>query len=573
MKRFAFSLVAPCMLIAACSGSPERRSTLRFAVSIVEPADLGSDLARRDIAKSEDKAESFKVRIEAQKVDGTRDTSFDGYVRLSAKPGTVLSATGQGASGRSIKMQAGLAEDITVPLYNAFGDTRIIAEDIGYVPAPAGRTPTCADGLDNDGDGRIDFPSDEGCAFANDDSEVGGTFAAGASQTVYYKLPRAFDVRGATCSGAPPVCDGGAATPFKSQQIQVDTGFRTSTREFAFNTVVTRVASNGFYVQDLENDIPDEDPCASPPRVRTRRGYGGLFSFNFNPPQGMRVCDRMRTLGGTATEFFGSIQLGFPTWTLEEWVPKKPGVPDEMQDARARDCGVPEPKRMLAADIATQSTLLANVHSLVKVESGVFEVPVLDAMGNRVCDTATRKPKTATHTLEARISNHFGSGLVPTNPNYDPAVFGSQRYLPNENASNCDLNGNGSIDFEVLAESSCSDSCTADVECTEWSNFFSRSTFFVVLKDSYKDATNKDVTEQKKVQADGSTSTGFSPFALRGKVIRLMAGTLGYFSGGNQFTIEARCADDVVTDPNQMPKNAADACVFPRSEQQLEDTQ
>ena len=32
----------------------------------------------------------------------------------------------------------------------------------------------CADGIDNDGDGKIDFPSDPGCSSARDDSEAGG---------------------------------------------------------------------------------------------------------------------------------------------------------------------------------------------------------------------------------------------------------------------------------------------------------------------------------------------------------------------------------------------------------------
>lgn len=39
--------------------------------------------------------------------------------------------------------------------------------------APEGGRPECSDGVDNDGDGRTDFPSDPDCTSANDDSESG----------------------------------------------------------------------------------------------------------------------------------------------------------------------------------------------------------------------------------------------------------------------------------------------------------------------------------------------------------------------------------------------------------------
>ena len=41
-----------------------------------------------------------------------------------------------------------------------------------------GRKPQCSDGVDNDGDGKIDFPNDPGCTSANDDSEDDGATKA-----------------------------------------------------------------------------------------------------------------------------------------------------------------------------------------------------------------------------------------------------------------------------------------------------------------------------------------------------------------------------------------------------------
>jgi hypothetical protein len=561
-----------------CSGGfPNQPSTLRLAVTITQPANLGDNLHRRPIVTDPGKPETFTVSVEALKLDGTRDTAFTGGVRLSVKPGSVLEVSGPFTTGRSAFLQAGLAEGIQVPLYNAFGDARIVAEDLGYVPVePPTRQPppACSDGIDNDGDGRIDFPADEGCAFANDDSETGGTFAAGASQIIYYRLPRVADVRGAVCTGfeatdpAPqtPICAGGAATPFKAQQVSLDTGYQRDTRKFDFDMVVTRVAANGFYVQDVENDREvAEDPCAVPPVRRKKRGYAGLFAFNFSSPPGMRVCDRIRTLAGTATEFFGSIQIGYPTWTLEEW------------DAKARPCGEPDPFDLVADDLANQSTLLQNVHSLVRLRSTVIDRPDVDGNGNQICidDPANvgKKIRSVTkHTLEVRVTKHFGAENPKPNPSFDQTDPSSPQFLITDNASNCDFNGDGSVDFSANPEKGCAASCDLDVECTEWSNFASRSNFYVVLQDSFetKDKPPKPTTVSRKIQADGSTSPGFSPLPFKGKVLGAIQGTLTFFSGGNQFTIEARCVDDLVTDPNAKQKPFAESCVFPRSEGELD---
>jgi hypothetical protein len=40
-------------------------------------------------------------------------------------------------------------------------------------PPPAGARAVCSDGLDNDGDGKIDYPNDPGCSSASDGAEKG----------------------------------------------------------------------------------------------------------------------------------------------------------------------------------------------------------------------------------------------------------------------------------------------------------------------------------------------------------------------------------------------------------------
>ena len=52
------------------------------------------------------------------------------------------------------------------------------------------KPPSCADGLDNDEDGDVDFPKDPGCAFANDNTEGGGRYSQGVSVPIFYTLPR-----------------------------------------------------------------------------------------------------------------------------------------------------------------------------------------------------------------------------------------------------------------------------------------------------------------------------------------------------------------------------------------------
>ena len=145
----------------------------------------------------------FTVNLAALKQDGSVDTAFNGWLRVSAKPGNVQSLSGEGVSGRSVKLTNGVAENINVLLENAYGETYILAQDAGYEPVDplSEPPPRCSNGLDDDGDGLIDFPADPGCAFANDDNENGGSYAEGASETIFFALPRVADVRGVNTSG------------------------------------------------------------------------------------------------------------------------------------------------------------------------------------------------------------------------------------------------------------------------------------------------------------------------------------------------------------------------------------
>src|SRR5207244_2934288 len=106
----------------------------------------------------------------------------------------------------------------------------------------------------------------------------------------------------------------------------------------------------------------------------------------FSAPPGMRVCDRVTYLAGTANEFFGYTELSFPSYRL-----------DFVYDAK--DCAVPEPTLLDATTILSDG-------AMEKLEAGLVRIQGFT------------------------IARKFGPGLVKNN-------------APTVDASNCDLNGNG----------------------------------------------------------------------------------------------------------------------------------
>lgn len=510
MKHFVRGLVAVgglgLLATTSCAsqGFGGVRGGKRLIVELIKPADpaqpggTGTREKPRPIAINT--PQTFRIKVRAINVDGSPDTSFSRYVRISSKPGAIQPfASNEDTEGRNLVLRNGESAEVNVSMVNAYGTTFIVADDLGYTPADPLRKPppACANGKDDDGDGTIDSPADEGCAFANDDSEETGTFTQGVSEPVFFALPRVADIRGLTCQPGLG-CSSSGATPFPKEQILVGTGYDELSRVFGFNTLVSRIASDGFYIQDLgDTRAPVGDPKEG------QGGFVGLFAFNFNPPPRMRVCDRVKTLGGTTSEFFGFTQLSYPTWTLEEW------------DPTVRRCLLPDGFRLKPGIISDTGNLLALSGSYVRVE------------------TADDK------SLGAKVTPKFGPGDMKK-VGVDMTT-GEFVYQASADASNCDLNKDGKVDFTPKSEENgCAQSCTKDPECTEWSNYASRSTFRITVRDS----NNLTVA----VQADATTSALFNPVEMKGKPLRHFAGTLHYFSGGSQFTVEARCKDDIVAE-------------------------
>ncbi len=482
--------------LVACQGDFSHTGAgKRLTITMASGTNVGSK--ERLLGVSVARPTPFTVRIEAQEPDGAIDASFHGFVRVSSHPGTVES------QARNVQLHAGVADGVVVPVLGAFGQAHVWAEDLGYEPAEPTRSPRpqCSDGIDNNGNGLVDYPADPGCYAPNDDTEDLGTYASGVSETLFFELPRIQYVR-----GYDPADDGnGNATYFPNEQIQIDTGWRGGAT-YAFSTVVIRVSSTGFFAQDLQTDL---SPAP---------GFGGIYAYNFSTPPLMRVCDRVQVLSGTSSDFYGYTELNYPTWQLEYW------------DTTKRPCMVPEPTVLGVAELEDLARLWQLESTLVRVQTA----------GN----------------VTVHVAAHFGPQDVPLR---------NGAYTPGPNASNCDFDHNGKINYADPKEGPCASACNGtttaaptDPECSEYSAFASQGDFMLLVADSATMA-------QTRIQANGSAANGFNPVSARGANVGAFSGTVAYFSGGSQFTIQARCEDDIVMSVGAPPLSSDVACVHPRT--------
>jgi hypothetical protein len=503
MKRSALCLVALVGVAAvgqACQGGfPTIGLGHRLVVNVTSN-NTGSPEQQLPISISQPTA--FTVDIQAELPDGTVDTSFNGVVNLLVQPGTISDPTIS-----NVQLQNGSITGVIVPVVGSFGETHIWADDLGFEPvAPdSNPPPQCSDGIDNNNNGLIDYPADPGCYAPVDNTENLGTYASGASQTIFFQLPRISLVR-----GYDPATGGeGNATAFPNTQVAIDTGWQGGTN-YTFSTVVIGLTSAGFYVQDLENDL---SPAP---------GYGGLYAYNFDTPTDMRVCDRIQVLSGTSSDFYGFTELNYPTWQLEYWNPA------------VRPCLVPEATVLGVSDINSLDRLWQLEATLGRVETA--------------------------GTVSVAVAAHFGPGNVPL-------VNGT--YTPDANDSNCDFSHDGKVNFEDPAEAACAAVCDGssslaptDYQCSEYSSYASQNDFILVVQDSSNGS-------QARIQANASAAVSFNPVQSRGQQIHALTGMISYFSGGEQFTLNVRCDDDVIASMANPPLTSNVACVNPRTSAQI----
>ncbi len=340
---------------------------------------------------------------------------FNGYVRLTLAPGTVIGVTGgqSGVNAPNVLVQNGTASG-TVVVTGAYGPSALWVEDLGYLPAQPGTVPACSNGLDDNQNGLIDFPADPGCYYADDDSEDGGTYAAGVSAAVQYALPKISDVRGH------------ARTPYSNEAIEI----ATQDPEYL---VVTRISSGGFFVTDLSAS-------------EVAGGYNSLFAFNFSAPPNMRVCDRITYLSGTANDFYGFTQLSFPSFDNSYVVLGQDGGTFDA-DGGVPGCRVPEPHVLDPSLFLDKDTTAQNLYP--------WESSLVRLQGFTIAENFGAK---------LAVSNAFAPGQSNCDFNGDGEIDYTA-ITPNCAPGMC--------------EGDCATACDDDVHCSEWTSYSARNEYKV----------------------------------------------------------------------------------------------
>lgn len=259
--------------------------------------------------------------------------------------------------------------------------------------------------------------------------------------------------------------------------------------------VVTQTDNSGFFVTDIDDTSCDGGPC-----------YNSLYSFNFRSPDGMRPCDLIDTLTGSVAEFVSTTQLAQPGYQI--------GLAWRPNDAASGQCLIPDPVEI------TPTTLAMDV-------------------------LMERHESSLTRARDVRLPTLIGPGVAPNG-------------VPSAGATNCDLNGDGSITYDGGAENQCADACAADVTCSEWSNWNRYGQITVTLPSTGMGAPARMAVAPRIV------NPGFDPTRPRGPVATV-TGTLKQV--GPNWIIQPRCGADFVVqgDGQTLCEHPRDCCLHERS--------
>lgn len=263
---------------------------------------------------------SVVISIQAKDSKGGNDIPFNGWVRVSSRPGSVY-LDGNNVKDKDVLLEMGKADGIKVTIKGAFGQTRIWVEDLGFVMKKSDVS-QCLNGIDDDGDGMIDL-DDFGCFSGLDDSEEGGTYAVGVSEVIWVENLTIDKVQSHKTESS-----------FQGEMVYIDKG----------KLVVTRVTTDGFYVTDVSG---------------SSTSYNHIFAYNYNTPPHMRVCDMLVFLSGTVSEFYGFTEINFPAWKQIFWYPPPKGEP----------CNVPEPREILPSYVSDLQIMEGLEAGLVRVRN------------------------------------------------------------------------------------------------------------------------------------------------------------------------------------------------------------
>ncbi len=308
----SFVRLAVVVALAACSGGKTTQPDRPLDVLVTVTSGPANTLDKRiPITFDPGEASVWGVDLKVRNYDGTTRTKFTGpnaWLRLSFAPAgqivEIETANGKNdpnVSGPNVRVTNGEIKGLKIKVIGAYGTTRMVAQDIGFTPAPISKVAVgaaaCANGEDDDGNEYADFPHDPNCILLNDDSEAPFEAGFGTSQILYFEDPSIHEVQA------------GQNSPFLAKQVDLKAGE-------GHRLIVTFKSANGMYITDID------DP----------RGSTSMFVFTFSAPYGVRECDRLLRLSGNVADFFGGTQLGTPGWSVLPWIsPQKTGpclIPD-----------------------------------------------------------------------------------------------------------------------------------------------------------------------------------------------------------------------------------------------------
>ena len=329
------ALVAFAVATPACgTKSVVADKPAEIRVELVAGSTPSSPTERLPISFVQADGKPFVLDLTMVNLDGSVRTSFNNWVRLSVQPGEIIETSGPPGQvrGPNVLLQGGVAKGIKVRLSATYGNTRVIAQDVGYVPAGATGGSQCSDGKDNDGNGYADYPVDPNCLFLTDDSEGPFTNAYGTTPPIYYAFPRIHDVQGR------------GTTPFSGHQVElpgVD----------PIHMYVSHITKDGMFIDDSEGDLPAHDPA-----------FNAIFIYNINPPPEIHICDRITRLNGNVSIFGGSIQIGTAAWSKDPW----------LNPAVSGDCPLPDFVEVTSSVSSVVQTMQGLQGRLVRVKDPVI---------------------------------------------------------------------------------------------------------------------------------------------------------------------------------------------------------
>lgn len=345
---FLLTLCAP-ILGAGLAGCVEKRAlpstTASFTVTFEAVSGCGTAPASPCIHGATSQAHRATIRSLTE--DGELDTSFNGSVVISLIPAGLLDDSfllADGRKVRTIQLTNGEARDVDLSFARAFGEVRLLVEDLGYTRVPNVMDAACYDL----------YPA-PGC-YARDDDDPGlGSGAAGVSDPVYFTNPRLYDIQYTEveavgeAEGWPSPLNGFRPTVDGDSRVDVPTladcvSGPEGQRELV---VVTSITVDGFFVTDVCN-------AAGP-------AFASLYVYNFNTPEELEVGDCLLELTGTIQEFQGFTEMKNPFWIVD-CDPEDPA------------CQTPRCLDLLPAPVSLDATLMADQHTMEGLEAGVVEI-------------------------------------------------------------------------------------------------------------------------------------------------------------------------------------------------------